>query len=187
MARVFAWIVALGYTLPAMGAWAGSESLAALEALKLGDEERCSPYERSEDYTYHRSVEWDIAARAGYTADKSGWLDKPFPSPYMAHVFVRSLRDTDIEHIVAAAEAHDSGLCAYDQAVRLRFASDLDNLTLSVPSVNRFDKKDHDAADWLPEINRCWYARTVVKVKAKYGLSVDSAEYAALRKILVDC
>ena len=44
-----------------------------------------------------------------------------------------SPRDTDIEHIVARSEAHDSGLCAADAASQRRFASDLLNLTWRVP------------------------------------------------------
>ena len=155
--------------------------------LVVEPENRCSPYERKRDYRYSASIEWRIAENLGYSADRAGWLDKPFPSPYMADVTIRSLRDTDIEHIVAAAEAHDSGLCAADRATRIAFARDLDNLTLALPSVNRWPKSDKDAAEWLPEINRCWYAQTVVDVKAKYGLSVDAAERDALQSVLEPC
>ena len=42
-----------------------------------------------------------------------------------------STRETDIEHIVARSEAHDSGLCAANPETRNRFASDLLNLTLA--------------------------------------------------------
>ena len=154
--------------------------------LPVEPENRCSKYDREHDYSYPASIEWRIAERAGYKADRRGWLDRPFPSPYMAHVFVRSIRDTDIEHIVAAAEAHDSGLCTESREVRTRFARDFDNLTLSLPSVNRFDKSDKDAAEWMPEINREWYARTIVGVKRKYGLAVDAAERDALAKVY-DC
>ena len=41
--------------------------------------------------------------------------------------------ETDIEHIVATSEAHDSGLCAADRATRKQFAQDLRNLTLAPP------------------------------------------------------
>ena len=51
--------------------------------------------------------------------------------PYTGRWFA-SPRDTDIEHIVARSEAHDSGLCAADAASQRRFASDLLNLTLGV-------------------------------------------------------
>ena len=48
-----------------------------------------------------------------------------------------STTETDIEHIVAASEAHDSGLRAREAATRPRFARDLRNLTLASPRVNR--------------------------------------------------
>ena len=41
---------------------------------------------------------------------------------------------------VAISEAHDSGLCVADAGTRRRFASDLLNLTLAVPAVNRRQK-----------------------------------------------
>ena len=43
--------------------------------------------------------------------------------PYTGTCFA-STRRTDIEHMVATSEAHDSGLCARDRATRARFASD---------------------------------------------------------------
>ena len=62
---------------------------------------------------------------------------------------------TDIEHIVALAEAYDSGLAES----RFRaFAADLDNLTIAVPTVNRNQKSDRDAGDWGPPENRGWFA-----------------------------
>ena len=44
--------------------------------------------------------------------------------PYTGTWF-QSIRETDIEHIVARSEAHDSGLCAASPATRAEFASDL--------------------------------------------------------------
>ena len=154
--------------------------------LVVAPEDRCSEYNRARDYNYPASVEWRIVERDGYFADGAGWLDKPYSSPYRAGVSVVSIRDTDIEHIVAAAEAHDSGLCAADRDTRRAFARDLLNLTIALPSVNRWDKSDKDAAEWLPEINRRWYAGTVIAVKQKYGLTVDEAERDALEAVLAE-
>ena len=50
---------------------------------------------------------------------------------------------------MATREAHDSGLCARDRATRARFATDLRNLTLAAPRLNR-QKGHKDAAQWLP-------------------------------------
>ena len=98
-----------------------------------------------------------------------------------------TLRKTDIEHIVARSEAHDSGLCAADQATKRTFANDLLNLTLASPRVNRVEKRDKDAAEWLPDKNKCWFARRVVAVKAKYDLTIDVAERESLESVLRDC
>jgi len=46
-----------------------------------------------------------------------------------------------------------------------------------------------DAAEWsrFSEEQHCWYARTVIKVKRFWGLSVDAAEKEALATMLLTC
>ena len=112
--------------------------------ITIAPEERCSPYD-SDDYPYSPSVEPKIV-------DELGGVYGPYTGDWFG-----SIRETDIEHIVARSEAHDSGLCAADPATRARFASDLLNLTLASPSVNRHQKVAKDAAEWLPDLNGCWY------------------------------
>lgn len=140
----------------------------------VGPEYRCAPY-RSRDYSYPQSVEPRIVAELG-----------KIYSPYTGQCF-SSIRQTDIEHIVARSEAHDSGLCHADAATRKRFSSDLLNLTLASPKLNRHQKRAHDAAGWIPEINRCWFANRVLQVRLKYRLSIDRREAKALEKILSTC
>ena len=106
--------------------------------------------------------------------------------PYTGRLF-ESTRETDIEHIVARSEAHDSGLCAVDPATRERFASDLLNLTLASPTVNRHQKGAYDVAEWLPDLNQCWYADRVVQVRLKYSLTVDQREADALDEVMAGC
>ena len=106
--------------------------------------------------------------------------------PYTGTCFA-STRETDIEHIVAASEAHDSGLCAADAATKARFSRDLRNLTLASPRVNRHEKSGRDAAEWLPARNRCWFAGRVVEVRRAYALTIDRREAAALERILAGC
>lgn len=142
--------------------------------LVVAPECRCTPYDR-DDYDYPQSVERQIAERLG-----GMW------SPYDGTRF-ESLKDSDIEHIIAVSEAHDSGLCAASVAVRARFARDLDNLTLATPSLNRHEKVARDAAEWLPELNRCWFAKTVVAVRQEYRLTIDRREAAALDAVLESC
>ena len=84
---------------------------------------------------------------------------------------------TDIEHIVALAEAYDSGLA---ESQFRTFAGDIDNLTIADPTVNRRQKSDLDAGEWEPPENRGWFAARIVAVKQKYGLSVNPDERDAL-------
>ena len=143
--------------------------------LTVAPEHRCSPYDKNRDYPYPRSVEADIVHELG-----------ALYGPYTGSCFT-STRDTDIEHLVATSEAHDSGLCAADAATRKRFARDLRNVTLAAPRVNRHQKGGKDAGEWLPDQNKCWFAARVVEVKLAYGLSVDRREAAALERVLRDC
>ena len=84
----------------AMGPW---DDLAATQTLWRGlvvaPESRCSPYD-ADDYRYPQSVEDRIIAELGGVY-----------GPYTGRWFANK-RETDIEHIVARSEVHDSGLCA---------------------------------------------------------------------------
>ena len=105
-------------------------------------------------------------------------------TPYTCTLFdIRAdgTADTDIEHIVALAEAYDSGLV---ESQFRAFAGDLDNLTIADPTVNRIQKSDRDAAEWGPPQNSGWFAARVVAVKQKYALSVNPAERVALQAML---
>ena len=143
--------------------------------LEVADEDRCSPYD-SDDYRYPQSVEDRIVA------DMGGIIYGPYTGRWFS-----STGETDIEHIVARSEAHDSGLCAADAQERRRFASDLLNLTLASPSVNRHQKVDNDAAEWIPDLNRCWFADRVIRVRLEYGLTIDEREAEALDSVLSGC
>ena len=140
----------------------------------VAPEQRCSPY-RADDYAYPQSVEQGIARELGGVY-----------SPYTGVCF-GSLWETDIEHMIARSEAHDSGLCAAPPAVRRQFATDPLNLTLADPLLNRERKGAKDAAEWLPAQNRCWFAARVVQVRQKYDLTIDAREAAMLERVLREC
>ena len=160
---------------PVPTATPGSLTAATLNGLTIAPENRCSPYD-ADDYPYSQSVE------ARIVADMGGIIYGPYTGSYFA-----STRETDIEHIVARSEAHDSGLCATDAGTRSRFASDSLNLTLSSPSVNRHQKSGKDAAEWMPDLNECWFADRVVRVRQEYGLTIDRTEADALAAVLSSC
>ena len=151
-----------------------AQACETLHGLTVAAEDRCSPY-NSRDYRPPPSVEPRIVDRQGGIF-----------SPYTGETF-DSIRQTDIEHIVAKSEAHDSGLCAAEVAERRAFSRDLDNLTLASPRLNQHQKRAKDAAEWMPARNRCWFARQVIIVKARYDLTVDEAEAEALNSALAEC
>ena len=142
--------------------------------LTVAPEDRCSDYD-ADDYHYSPSVEPKIVeAQGGIYGPYTGtWFD--------------SIKETDIEHIVARSEAHDSGLCAANPDTKDRFGADLLNLTLASPSVNRHQKSGKDVAEWLPELNKCWYVDRVVQVRQEYGLTIDRAEADAIDEVLAGC
>ena len=168
-------LVSTAFALLATLVPVGSVSAETWRGLTIAPENRCSPYNRQRDYRYPPSIEQKIVSRLGKVY-----------GPYTGTCF-SSPRETDIEHMIAASEAHDSGLCAQDPSVRTRFANDLRNLTLASPSVNRFQKSGKDAAEWLPARNRCWFAARNVEVRRAYGLTIDRREAQALERILSEC
>ena len=89
--------------------------------------------------------------------------------------------------MVAASEAHDSGLCAASAETKAAFASDLLNLTLASPSVNQHQKSAKDVAEWTPDLNACWFANRTLEVRRKYGLTIDRAEAEAVEDVLSGC
>ena len=142
--------------------------------IAVASEYRCAPYS-SDDYPYPASVEPKIVAAQGgiYGPYTGTWFD--------------NIKETDIEHIVARSEAHDSGLCAASPATKAKFASDLLNLTLASPSVNRHQKVANDASEWLPDLNQCWYVARTIQVRQAYDLTIDQAEADAIDKVLAKC
>ena len=73
----------------------------------VAPESRCSSYD-ADDYRYPQSVEDRVIAELG-------GVYGPYTGRWSANK-----RETDIKHIVARSEAHDSGLCAADEATRRR-------------------------------------------------------------------
>ena len=176
---VFAALAAVTVSGPVMLRDASAQAISdSWRGLTVSREIRCTPYARR-DYPYPRSAEEAVIAS----------MDGRVYGPYTGRYFA-SARQTDVEHIVALSEAHDSGLCAAKPETRRRFSGDLLNLTLAAPEVNRCGhggKCGYDAGEWLPARNVCWFAGRVVAVKLKYDLTVDMREAAALEQVLSGC
>lgn len=94
---------------------------------------------------------------------------------------------TDIEHIVARSEAHDSGLYGRDAETRKAFARGPFNLTLASPAVNRHGERSENVAEWTPALNACWFVDRTIRVRRKYGLTIDRREAEAVERVLAAC
>lgn len=97
--------------------------------------------------------------------------------------------DVDIDHVVGLKEAWESGAYLWTTARRTAFANDLtDTRTLAVvtDTVNA-DKADRDPAEWLTpnSAHRCRYIGAWLSVKARWNLSIDTAEYNTIANYLV--
>ena len=95
----------------------------------------------------------------------------------------------DIDHVVPLAEAWDSGAWNWSPDRRERFANDTGyaGSLIAVSASSNRSKGDRDPAEWMPARNRCAYAKTWIAVKYRWRLTVDAAEKAALRRILLRC
>ena len=138
--------------------------------LQVCDERPRGGYDRDAFGTGYSNLEDDIIAALPPTMKATGQVYTPY-SCLAFDITADGTAATDIEHIVALAETHDSGI-AYER--RRDIASDLDNLTIADPTVNRSEKSDRDAAEWMPARHGAWFAERVIQVKLEYGLSVRS-------------
>jgi hypothetical protein len=96
--------------------------------------------------------------------------------------------DVQIDHVVALANAWQTGARQLDGDARERLANDPLNLMATEGELNQ-QKSDGDAATWLPPARgfRCVYVARQVAVKAKYRLWVTAAERDAIAGVLSAC
>ena len=100
-------------------------------------------------------------------------------------------RELQIDHVVALAEAWDSGASAWSADRRMRFANDLDvswSLIAVSPASNQ-NKSDKDPADWVPPnpADLCPFVSAWIAIKVRWDLSVDGRERGALRSLTARC
>ena len=99
--------------------------------------------------------------------------------------------DLDVDHVVALAEAWDSGAHEWAPDRRTRFANDLEApwALIAVSAASNRTKSDQDPSQWLPPSAafRCTYASMWVAVKARWWLTIDAAEQAALQEVATSC
>jgi hypothetical protein len=99
--------------------------------------------------------------------------------------------DIDIDHVVALAEAWDSGASSWRSDRRKAFANDLGfgGSLIAVSSSSNRSKSDEDPAEWQPPVAsyRCEHARIWVAVKKRWELTADQQEISALNEMLATC
>ncbi|MER7399440.1 HNH endonuclease family protein [Streptomyces sp. NPDC000151] len=126
----------------------------------------------------------DVETDGSCAAVSGSWT-----SPYDGATWTQS-SDVDIDHVVPLSEAWKSGAADWTTDRREQLANDLTHsqLIAVTDNVNQ-EKGDQDPAEWLPSKTsyHCEYARMWVWVKHEYGMTADSAEKAALKKILDGC
>ncbi|GID97422.1 hypothetical protein Adi01nite_68340 [Amorphoplanes digitatis] len=96
----------------------------------------------------------------------------------------------DIDHMVPLANAWRSGAASWDTQEREDFANDLDDpQLLAVSASSNRAKGDQDPSTWKPERTDAWceYAQDWITVKAKWKLTVTTAEKSALTDMLERC
>jgi len=111
------------------------------------------------------------------------WID-----PYTGETITQA-RLIDIDHTIPLREAHVSGGWQWDRREKRAFANDLhdvDHLVATHRTQNR-RKGARDPAEWMPPTNQCWYALTWISIKARWRLTFDAAEVAALVDTLKEC
>ena len=157
-----------------------SADAATWRGLRVCNERPRDGYDRAAFGAGYRTLEDDIIAAMPSTMKAAGQVYTPY-SCIAFDITPSGTAATDIEHIVALAEAHDSGIT---DDRRRAFAADLDNLTIADATVNRSQKSDRDAAEWMPARHGAWYAERVIGVKLEYGLTIDPDERDALEALL---
>ncbi len=120
---------------------------------------------------------------------QSGELADPYSGEQVA--FTRG-QDTsnavEIDHVVALANAWQTGAFAWDADTLREFGNDPLNL-LAVSGPLNQEKGSGDAATWLPPNTayRCAYVARQIAVKQTYGLWVTAAERDAMARVLATC
>lgn len=114
-------------------------------------------------------------------------------SPYTGETinFVRGNKTSmavQIDHVVALANAWQTGAQQLSQNQRIALANDPINL-FAVDGRSNSQKGAGDTATWLPKAKsfRCTYVSHQVSVKATYGLWVTKAEHEAMTRVLSSC
>lgn len=118
----------------------------------------------------------------------TGMLDDPYSGRTIAFARGENSSAVQIDHVIALADAWQTGAQRWTPGKREAFANDPANL-LAVDGALNQQKSAGDAATWLPPNRgyRCVYVVRQVRMKAAYGLWVTAAERDAIERQLDGC
>ncbi|QAU52539.1 HNH endonuclease family protein [Corynebacterium pelargi] len=134
-----------------------------------------------------RDIEFKANTRNCVVA--SGYLQDPYSG--RGHHFVKGNRtstEVQIDHVIALADAWESGAWRWDPDLRRNFANDPANLQATLAEENQ-NKKAKTADQWLPSDPAyvCTYVQRQVDLKLHYQLSVTQQEHDAMARVLAGC
>ena len=184
-------------TLPAAGT---SETLAELLALL-----RVAP-EHREGYQRSLFVHWIDADGDGCDTRKEVLIAEALVAPIVGPrcsltggrwfslydgLFFTDPAKLQIDHVVALAEAWDSGAWTWTPERRKAYANDLDVPwpLIAVSGTTNQSKSDKDPAEWLPPAPaaECPFLSAWIATKVRWDLAVDPAERDALVTDIAAC
>jgi hypothetical protein len=137
-----------------------------------------------EQVLIHESLINATVAKSGCRVVSGEWFSPYDNTRYYDPTYI------EIDHVVALAEAWDSGAWSWSATKRRAFANDLvSTVTLrAVSGVSNQAKSAKDPSEWLPAVEfRCTYVREWVSIKARWGLSVDARERDVIKSALSKC
>jgi hypothetical protein len=117
------------------------------------------------------------------------WHD-PYTDKTLHFTNLKNLHQAEaiqIDHVVPLAEAWVSGARRWSYHRRVAFANNLNEL-LAVDGPTNMSKGDGDPAVWRPRTGyQCTYALKWIAIKARWHLTIDPPEKAALDQMLGLC
>ncbi|MBR3320182.1 HNH endonuclease [Candidatus Saccharibacteria bacterium] len=119
----------------------------------------------------------------------SGEFDEPYTGSHLIFYQKSDISSgIQIDHVVALSDAWQKGAQQLTKDERFAIATDPLNL-LAVDAKTNQNKKDGDAATWLPpnKAFRCTYVARQISVKYKYHLWITQTEKDMMRKVLGAC
>ena len=137
--------------------------------------------------------EWAPSSKAWSDARRAAIADGGLVGQWTGKS-ITSASEADIDHHVPVAHAHGAGGCHWSEAKRNAYYTDLSNLNVTTPAMNRSKgadapghwKRQDEFIDTAGE--RCRYATQWIAVKEEHGLAyVTRAEVEELGEMLEDC